>query len=198
MPHRLLLVLAITGLLWAPRDAAALCEAAGPYLGTGPQLPRGCPLHVYVGPSPAPPMFAPRLFALRSGAYVDVTGSSTSTLVEIEVAETFVNCEGVVGGTQKVFQGYQHLELTPTSDVQVGEEVGFDRGWFTGIKIVAAAPCAAPIVPMPACTDAPFCGREPPFETFEPGGCAAGGAGGLAIGLALLGPLRRARRRRRR
>jgi hypothetical protein len=193
--RRLLIVLAIAGGLWAPRDAAARCELTGPYLGTGPQLPLGCPLHVYIVTLPG---FVRQVTVLRGGAYVDVTGTATPEHVELLVERTFVDCFQQAGTPQKTLEPFDLWALQPAG-VTVGERVGFGAGWVGGIEIVAAGPCAAPIPPMPACTEvAPECGRPPPFEDFGPGGCDARGGGGLLAGLALLGLIRRGPRRRRR
>jgi hypothetical protein len=196
-PHRFLAVLAITGgLLWAPRDATALCDVSGPFLGTGPKLPLGCPFHVYgasatMNPSP----FSPVITVLRGGSYVDATGAFTRDEVQISATQTFLDCQLQPTNTVQSLNTYQHFSITPR-DVQVGELIGFGRGWFGGIEIAPAGPCAAPILPRPACTEMQLCGGPPPFEDFESGGCATGGGGGLAIGLLLLGLCAPHRRRR--
>ncbi|HWO25143.1 MAG TPA: MYXO-CTERM sorting domain-containing protein [Kofleriaceae bacterium] len=194
-PYRLLAVLAITGGLWAPRDAAAVCDIAGPYLGTGTKLPLGCPLHVYSGFNGTGEPFIPKVTVLRGGAYADATGAITRNMEQISVTTTFVNCQLQPSNMMTTIMPYDHLAITP-QNVQVGEQIGFSSDWLTGIEIVAAGPCAAPILPQPACTETPFCGSPPPFEDFEQSDCSAGGGGGLALGLALLG-LCAARRRRR-
>jgi hypothetical protein len=202
--HRILVVLAIAGGLCVPRDAAAFCELFGPYLGTGPQLPRGCPLHVYSLPAPpgvpTPPQSpAPMITVLRNGTYIDATGAYNTTNTNLLVEMAFTDCEGSVTNMTRMSTPYQHFEILTKADVQVGEQIGFGRGWFTGIEIAAAGACPAPVLPTPACTEMPFCMPPPPFDDFESGGgCAAGGGGGLAIGLALLGAIRWAPRRRRR
>jgi hypothetical protein len=193
--HRILAVISIAGALWA-REAAASCNLAGPYLGTGPQLPLGCPLHVYGGPSMD--VLTPTVTVLRGGTYVDATGTYTMNLVDLQVERTITDCTGSFTNTQRVSEPYEHLAIPPIN-VQVGEQIGFGRGWFIGIAIVAAGTCPAPIVPMPTCTDMNPCFDEPPFEDFGPGGgCQARGGSGLGAGAALLGLLGRARRRRRR
>ena len=196
--RRLLVVLAIAGGLWAPREAAATCDLDGPFLGTGPALPLGCPLHVYT--APMPPQIARTVTALRGGAYVDVTGAGTTEIVQLATERSFLDCELQPLSTQQGVEAFDHYAIQPTG-VAVGERIGFGSGWLGGIEIVAAGPCAAPIVPMPACTEIRECFSPPPFESFESSGCAAGGGGGLASGLLLLGLIRRigrARRRRRR
>ena len=193
-PHRFLAVLAITGgLLWAPRDAAAVCDVSGPFLGTGPKLPLGCPLHVYGMPRFDAPL-SPMITVMRAGSYVDATGAFTRDEAQISATQTFLDCQLQPTSTTQSLNTYQHFSITPR-DVQVGELIGFGRGWFGGIEIAPAGPCAAPILPRPACTEMQFCGGPPPFEDFESGGCATGG-GGLAIGLLLLGLCAPRRRRR--
>src|SRR5690606_29017586 len=91
-PRLLLPVLAIAAGLWAPRDAAAFCQAPGPYFGTGRELPLGCPVHVYQGlgtGSPARTMIT----VLRGAEYVDVTGVVDMTVQELELERTFVDCQ---------------------------------------------------------------------------------------------------------
>jgi len=193
----LALALALAGALGA-RDAAAQCFVSGPYLGTGPKLPLGCPVHLYVGLTPTP--FAPRLTVLRNGQYVDATGPINQTQASLTVMRTFDSCNGASGATTTTLESFQHYTIPPLN-VQVGEEIGVGSGWFTGITITAAASCAAPIEPMPACAEIQPCFKEPPFDSFESNGCAARGGGGLPAGAALLGlglmrwvPRRRRRR----
>jgi MYXO-CTERM domain-containing protein len=193
-PHRILVVLAITLGLWAPREAAARCSLFGPYLGTGPQLPQGCPLHVYMMLVPGGGI--PRqVTVLRGGQYVDVTGAAIPEPTQLRVKHVFTDCGGVER-TQESMESYDRWEIQPVG-VNVGERIGLGSGWVGGIEIVAPAACPAPLVPMPSCTDLGFCNVPPPFEDFGPGGCAAGGGAGAAIGLAGLALLGRRRRRRR-
>lgn len=198
-PHRFLAVLAITGSLWAPRDAAAFCDVSGPYLGTGPKLPLGCPLYIYgLGRFDTP--FAPEITVLRGGSYVAATGAYTREDALLQVTRTFVDCQFQPVNTMQSSDQYQRYAIVP-KDVQVGELVGYGRGWFGGIEIGPAGPCAAPIVPQPTCTDAPICGGGfPPFDDVEQGGCAAGGgsagSASLAIAALLLGLCAPRRRRR--
>ncbi len=195
--RRILIVLALAGVLRAPREAAA-CQASGPYLGTGPQLPLGCPLHVYVGFAPGSEVIR-KVTVLRGGMYVDVTGTVMPQPWDLLVDRTFVDCQLQPIRTDQFREPYQRFAILPQG-VAVGERIGFGTGWFGGIEIVAAGPCAAPIEPRPSCTEVPPCGfpPPPPFESFESNGCGAGAAGGggaAAIGLALLGLARRRRRR---
>jgi hypothetical protein len=195
--HRFLAVLAITGGLWAPRDAAAFCDLSGPYLGTGPKLPLGCPLHVYSLPrfdAPSPPM--PMITVIRGGSYVDATGAVTRTDVQLRVARTFLDCRLQPTNTMQSNETYQRYNIVP-KDVQVGELIGFGSGWFGGIEILPAGTCPAPIDPQPACTEPPpFCGGPQPIDDIGQDGCAAAGGGGLALGLLLLGLCAPRRRRR--
>jgi hypothetical protein len=136
---------------------------------------------------------------LRGGTYIEATGTYNTTNTSLQVERAFTDCEGDVINMQRISEPYQHFEILPKADVQVGEQIGFGRGWFTGIEITAAGACPAPVLPTPACTEMPFCMKEPPFGDFESdSGCAARGGGGLWIGLALLGAIRWAPRRRRR
>jgi uncharacterized protein (TIGR03382 family) len=201
--HRWLvaLALALAAGLAAPREAAATCDLTGPYLGTGAQLPLGCPAHVYVQLSPQTD-FWPKLTVLRSGVYVDATGTSTTDLATLTVNRMFIGCPGSPDMTAQTLEDYQHHAILPKS-VSVGEQIGFGTGWLIGIEIVAAAPCPAAVPPTLTCTELAPCFKEPPFGDFvdENSGCAAGGGGGPASGLGLLGLValrRRARRRRRR
>lgn len=197
-PYRFLAVFAITGSLWAPRDAAAFCDVTGPYLGTGPKLPLGCPLHIY-GLSRFDSPISPMITVLRNGSYIDATGSFMQTQVQLQVTRTFVDCQLRPASTSQTLDTYQRYAITP-KDVQEGELIGYGSGWFGGIEIGPPGPCAAPIDPQPACTDVPFCGGPPPFDDFESDSCAAGGgsagSAGFAIAALLLG-LRAPRRRRR-
>ena len=194
-PHRFLAVLAITGGLWAPRDAAAFCDVSGPFLGTGPKLPQGCPLHVYGMPRFDAPL-SPMITVMRAGSYVDATGAVTMSDVQLRVVRTFVDCQLQPTSTMQADELFRRYSIVPRN-VQVGELIGFGSGWFGGIEIAPAGTCAAPIAPQPTCTEMPFCDRPPPFDdSFEPSGCAAGGGGGLAIGLVLLGLCAPRRRRR--
>jgi MYXO-CTERM domain-containing protein len=192
--YRLLAVLAITAGLWAPRDAAAFCEVSGPYLGTGPKLPLGCPLHVYSAPRFDTP-FMPRITVLRGGNYVDATGQIMSDSVQISVITTFVDCQLQPTHMAGSLNMFQHNSIVP-QNVQVGELIGFGTGWFGGIEIAPAGTCAAPILPQPTCTEVPFCGGPPPFDDFEQSDCSASSGGGLAMGLLLLGLWAPRRRRR--
>jgi hypothetical protein len=198
-PHRLLAVLVIAGALWAPREAAAFCDISGPYLGTGSQLPLGCPFHVYgsLVPPPSSGTLIPTITVLRNGTYVDVTGAYTSDTLDLPVTRTFVDCRGNPTTTVPSLETYQHFAIPPLN-VQVGEEIGFGRNWFIGIKIVAAATCPAPLVPMPVCMEVQQCFPGGPFgDDVVDNGCQARGGAGLAAGAALLALLRWAPRRRR-
>jgi hypothetical protein len=223
----LLVVLVIVGGLWAPRDAAAThkvvrCRAEGPYLGTGPQLPLGCPLVAYslyvdfllqAGHLAEPfDPYDPRITVLRNGVYQDVTGTVAMELVTLPVTHTSLDCQNNFLGTEQLLERYWIHSLSPKG-VRVGERIGLGSGWLNGIEIVKKGPCAAPVAPMPACTDMRIDCAPPPLEPppapvpepdpepvdgGEPGGCAARGGGGLLIGLSLLGLIRRGPRRRRR
>lgn len=188
--HLLLAVLAFTVALWAPRDAAAQCDLSGPYLGTGPKLPQGCPLYVFRNERPfpgSPPTTRPPSVTVQRGSqYVDVTGSPVFELTPVMVERTLVDCQLQPVNTNRESELFQRWEIQPAG-VQVGELIGIGSGWFGGIEIVASGPCAAPIVPQLACTDNLGCFEPPPFDdSFNPSGCAARG-GGLGAGLALLG-----------
>ena len=191
--RRIVLAALAIGLL-GPRDAAAGCETLGPYLGTGLELPLGCPLHVYAALSPS---FVPQVTVLRNGAYVNATGAVTMQPVQLQVERTFFDCALQTQSTQTAPALFDRWELRP-SGVQVGERVGIGSGWFGGIEIKPAGPCAAPIEPKPSCSQPAMCPSEPPFESFEPGSCSARRPGGLLTGLVLLGLVPLARRRRRR
>ncbi len=199
--RRTLAVLAIAGagVLQAPREAAA-CEALGPYLGTGAELPLGCPVFVYTSLMSGSDVER-RVTALRGGAYVDVTGTVLQDVVQVLIDRTFLDCDLQVLRADQVQTTFARHALYPQG-VSEGERVGVGTGWFGGIQIVAAGTCPAPIAPAPACTSVPPCGGPlPPFIDDTPDDCAAGGgpAGapviGAALGLLLYG---RARRRRRR
>jgi MYXO-CTERM domain-containing protein len=197
--HRWLVALVVAGGLAVPR-AAESCQLFGPYLGTGAQLPLGCPIHVYAQLN-SPTDLSPKLTVLRDGAYVDATGASNIETVTLAVDRTFAACAGSPGTTTRTFDPYQHYAIVPKS-VSVGDQIGIGTGWIIGIQIAAAAPCPAPAPPTLACTEVQPCFDEPPFGDFveEDSGCAAGG-GGPAGGLVLLGLValrRRAHRRRRR
>jgi len=220
--RRLLLVLAILSVAWAPRDAAA-CVDPGPYLGTGLKLPLGCPVVVYehagVFPIPADggslPAFPldPKLTVLRDGMYVDATGAISSDMVQLPVEQTLLDCSSNTISKTQILDWYWIYSIEP-KDVRVGDRIGYGTGWLEGIEIVKRARCPAPVAPMPACTGQPGCERPPrplpfpeplppepapaPVEEDAAGGCAAGGGGaGLAIGLALIGRPRRRRGRAR-
>lgn len=196
-----MLALAAAGVLQAPREAAA-CEALGPYLGTGAELPIGCPVFVYTSLTSGSDIER-RVTALRGGAYVDVTGTVLQEVVQVTIDRTFLDCALQILRTDQVQTTFARHALYPQG-VSEGERVGVGTGWFGGIQIVPAGTCPAPIAPAPACTSLPPCGGPlPPFGDDTPDGCAAGGgpagapALGAALGLLLL--LRgRARRRRRR
>lgn len=191
--RQLLVVLAITVGLWAPREAAALCEAPGPFLGTGPQLPLGCPVHVYFSFfGGGPQMGPPRLTVLRDGAYVELSGDPFSEPKNLRVEETIIDCQLRVISMATSTQTFEHLAITPIG-VAVGDRIGVGEGWLVGIEVVAAGPCAPAIEPQIQCTQTPSC-FEPPFDDLPHESCAASPGGGLLIGLALLG-LRRRRRR---
>jgi MYXO-CTERM domain-containing protein len=207
--HLFLAVLAITVVLWAPRDAAALCDLAGPYLGTGPRLPQGCPLHIFrsdmpLFPGNPPPTRPPSVTVQRGSQYVDVTGSPQLELTTLMVERTIVDCQLQPINVNRESLLFQRWAVQPVG-VQVGELIGIGNGWFGGIEIVESEPCAAPITPQLACAESLGCFEPPPFdESFNSSGCAARGAGaggGLPAGLALLGLAligRRPRRRQRR
>lgn len=197
MQHRILAAATIAGALWAHGTAAA-CDLSGPYLGTGPRLPLGCPLHVYSGPGPRPGApFAPMVTTLRSAGYVDVTGAVNPTVEELQVEQTFLPCSGSFQPPpQHNMEPYSHFAIS-LQNVQVGDQIGVGTGWLTGIAIVAAGPCATPVAPMPACTEDSPCFGDPPFDdVIDSPGCHAAGGGSLWAGAALLGLRRRARRRR--
>jgi hypothetical protein len=199
MQHRVLAAATIAGALWAHGTAAA-CNVIGPYLGTGPQLPLGCPLHVYFsGPVPISGVpYVPMVTAMRGAGYVDVTGAISTTPDALQVEQTFVPCpRGFQLPPEHRIESYGHFAVSLKS-VQVGDQIGLDTGWLAGIAIVAAAPCAASIAPMPACIDMVPCpGDDPPFDDGSgSSGCHAAAGGGLGAGAALLGLRRRARRRR--
>lgn len=200
-PDRIFLALAIAGGLLAPRGAEAACELLGPYLGVGLQLPQGCPFHVFSRSDPfgpTGPVLPPEVTVLRNGQYITVSRTPMQGIVTLTVDRTFVDCQQNVIRTDKTSEPIEHYSMQ-LENVAVGERVGYGRGWFGGIEIVPPGPCAAPILPMPACIDQPFCGGGgPPFEDFESNGCAARGGAGAAAGLVLLGLLALAPRRRRR
>jgi MYXO-CTERM domain-containing protein len=196
-PRRLLVVLAITLSLWAPRGAAAFCQSPGPYLGIGPQLPLGCPVHVYwspIGIGPGGPMQPPRVTTLRNGTYVDASGFVNVASAALTVHETFVDCELRVQRMTTDLQPFEHLTIGVTG-VAVGDQIGIGTGWLGGIEIVPAGPCTEPTLPKIECTTSPPCFEPPPFESFESNGCSAGAGAapgaGLLIALALLGRRRR-------
>lgn len=196
--RRILVVLAITLGLGAPREAAAFCELLGPYLGTGPQLPSGCPLHAYlrVGPFDPGPLDPVRITALRGGEYVDVTGSIMRADVVLRVQRMITECDGVTR-PQDNNEPYDRVAVQPVG-VNVGDRIGLGTGWLSGIEIVPAGTCAAPIEPTPSCAEIVDCSGPPVFDDFGPGTCAAGGGGGgLALGLVALGLAVRRRHRRR-
>jgi MYXO-CTERM domain-containing protein len=204
--HLLLAVLAITVALGAPRDAAAQCDLAGPYLGTGPRLPQGCPLYLFrsdmpLFPGNPPPTRPPVVTVQRGGQYLDVTGSPVFELTSIVVERTLVDCQLQPVNMNRASELYQRWEIQPAG-VQVGDQIGIGNGWFSGIEIVPSGPCAPPITPQLACTDSLGCFEPPPFsdDFIDSGDCTARGGGGLGAGLALLGLalIGRGRRRRRR
>jgi hypothetical protein len=187
-PRPLLVALAIAGVLGASREAAA-CDLFGPYFGTGPQLPLGCPVHVYRSPV-AGPVGPLRISTLRAGAYVDVTGGVDRMDDGFTVERTLLDCQLHVLQRADEYEAYDHYTIQLV-DVQVGEQIGAGTGWLNGIEIVPAGACAPTVQPRLACTDVPPCGLPPRFEDLEPGGgCAARRGGGLWFGLALLGLLR--------
>jgi hypothetical protein len=195
MQHRILAAATIAGALWAHGTAAA-CDLSGPYLGTGPQLPLGCPFHVYSGSGVMPGApFTPVVTTMRATGYVDVTGTVNTTDDELQVEQTFVPCNGgFQPQPQRNTEPYRHFAIS-LKNVQVGDQIGVGIGWLTGIAIVAAGPCAASIAPMPACIEMSPCFGEPPFDdVIDSPGCHAAG-GSLWAGAALLGLRRRARRR---
>jgi hypothetical protein len=200
--RRIFVVLAIAGagVLQAPREAAA-CESLGPYLGTGPELPLGCPLVVYTSITPESDKIR-QVTALRGGSYVDVTGAFNQVTTTLLVETTFVDCQLQVLRVAQSRESFLRFEIYPQG-VSVGERIGLGAGWFGGIEITPAGACAAPVEPRPACALVPPCGMfpQPPFDDFESNGCGAGGGAaggaalGAALGLVLLGPARRRRRR---
>lgn len=193
-----MLALAVAGVLQAPRVAAA-CESLGPYLGSGTELPLGCPVYVYISTTTGSEIER-RVTVLRGGAYVDVTGTTLHDTVQILIDRTFLDCDLQVLRSDQIQTTFARFALYPQG-VSVGERIGLGTGWFGGIEIVPAGACPAPVEPKPACTSVPPCGGfpHPPFDDFESNGCAAGGgaAGGTALGAAL-GLLLRGRARRRR
>jgi hypothetical protein len=128
---------------------------------------------------------------LRGGAYIDVSGVPISEPADLRVEETFIDCQFRVTSMSTNFQPYEHLSITPMG-VQVGDRVGVGDGWLDGIEIVAAGPCAPAIEPKIQCTQPPPC-NQIPIDTVPIESCAASPGGGLWIGLALLGLLRRRR-----
>ena len=194
LQRRSLVVAVIAGGLGAPSIAAA-CDVTGPHLGTHLRVPLGCPVHVYLRGELQMP-FPPRLTALRGGVYVDVTASSTPTLLTIPVENTFVDCEQRVVSKTTTPESFSRFALTPGT-VQVGERIGIGEGWFGGLEVLPAGPCASPDVPVLACSMSPPCGGFGPFEDFEDGGCGASAGGGALLPAGLLALLVARRRRRR-
>jgi MYXO-CTERM domain-containing protein len=199
-PDRIFLALALAGGLLAPRGAEAACELLGPYLGVGPQLPQTCPFYVFSRSEPlgpGVPTMPPEVTVLRNGQYVSIGRGLMQDIMMVPVDRTFLDCQQNVIRTDRTQEPLERFTMQ-LDNVAVGERVGYGRGWFGGIEIVAPGPCAAPILPMPACVEQPFCGGSPPFDDFEPNGCAARGGAGPAAGLVLLGLLALTPRRRRR
>jgi MYXO-CTERM domain-containing protein len=196
--HRIFaaLALVLAGGLWEARDAAA-CEDGATYLGTGPQLPLGCPLHVYSLPGPFD-SFAPTITVLRGGRYLNATGAIDQDIAQLTVERSVNSCSPTNFPPIRNIEPIPHFAIMP-EDVSVGEAIGIGDTWLYGIQIVAAAPCAPPVQPVPSCVERGPCFFDQPVEDLDSVGCAAGGGapGGLAlVGLAAL--VRWAPRRRRR
>jgi len=196
--HRIFaaLALVLAGGLWEARDAAA-CELGAMYLGTGAQLPLGCPLHVYAMPGPFDSL-PPTITVLRDGRYEDATGPIAEDITQLTIERSFNSCSPNNSPPIRNIEPIPHFAIMP-EDVRVGEAIGVGREWLYGIEIVAAAPCAPPVLPVPSCVERGPCVFEGPFEDIDSVGCAAGGGApsGLAlVGLAaLVGWLPRRRRR---
>lgn len=202
--HRILAALAFALALasgpWA-RDAAA-CEVTETYLGTGAQLPLGCPLHVYMS-SAAPDTRPPPITALRGGVNVNVNGTVSSETLDLLITQSLPTC--LPDGSMTMISvpaPFTHHAIT-LAGVTPGDAIGLGSQWLAGIQIVAAAPCPAPVVPAPACMEQRPCFFDdlPPDFIDSSESCAAGGGapGGLALlAVAALVLARRAPRRRRR
>jgi MYXO-CTERM domain-containing protein len=172
----------------------------GPYINVS-DPPIDCPIEVYIRASDV--AFTPiTATTYRNNASVDLTGN-VENLGDVQIPFSYYTCEGML--ERQTPEAYGHYKIT-LANAQVGDQV-----WVVGSQVghvQTSGACPAPQqLPTPSCTgDYDGCqnnwadgGIDDPGGSgpFDPGGCSAGTAPGLALGIAALVIVGRKRKRRR-
>ncbi|MBA3397188.1 MAG: MYXO-CTERM sorting domain-containing protein [Deltaproteobacteria bacterium] len=192
-----LLVLPTALLAAAPREAAASGCYLGPFAMYQAALPVNCPAIVY---DEAGYTYEPKLFVIRDGVEIDVTGAITRVEVQVDVENYQSACDGSKIDPYFTPAPYTRFEVSLENVVE-GDRVlvNFGHGGSQAGVVTAAGPCTPPPPPAPFCTSVPGPCDYPYDDNDDDDddcGCQAGGnPSGFAVGLLGLALLIRRRRR---
>jgi hypothetical protein len=167
-------------------------------LHTTPADASGCYLGAFVGNDPAVNCAVvvhqykaydtgnPKLFVMRDGMQVDVTGTVDKQEITLPVVYPETDCDGAVISATTIDEAYNVYRVTISGGL-VGEALLVD-GVPAGHIQAQAASCVEPAAPQPICGHLPLdCDLNPPLEDHDDGGCNSGRGAGLALaGLALV------------